>query len=172
MRNMNKTITGATLALLLAAAVILPQGANAQTSNTTSNTSGSNTSGTSYTGNMPELYMTQGGTVSNGAGSSALTPGWYYMQSGNRVYYYGNGTYYDPVTQTYGGSVSNPNGTAGAYTYTVNNSSGSNAGTSVTPSVPNTGAGGDAPLNWFLLLASGTIAVGGALYLTKQIAFS
>lgn len=41
---------------------------------------------------------------------------------------------------------------------------------STTPGLPNTGAGGNAATNMSLLLGSGLIVVGGAVYLTRRFA--
>lgn len=40
--------------------------------------------------------------------------------------------------------------------------------TTTVPGVPNTGAGGDAALNMLVLFASGTLAIGGAAYITRR----
>ena len=59
---------------------------------------------------MPTL-TNQNGLAVNSNGVS-LPAGTYYL-NGNQIQYYGNGTYYDPTTMQYGGSINNPNGTAG-----------------------------------------------------------
>src|SRR5580704_5470067 len=46
----------------------------------------------------------QNGQAVNPSGT-AVSPGWYSLQDGDQVYYYGNGTYYDSTTGTYGGHV-------------------------------------------------------------------
>jgi hypothetical protein len=66
---------------------------------------------------MPTLYN-QSGVVVN-AGTGYLSAGNYYLggglsYGGHQVEYYGNGTFYDPTTMQYGGSITNTNGTAGA----------------------------------------------------------
>jgi hypothetical protein len=115
---------------------------------------------------MPQLYNQSGAVVNSG--NTALPAGYYYLggtpaQGGHQVYYYGNGTYYDPTTQTYGGSVSDPNGTAGvALNY-------STSPIASTPGVPNTGAGGDGVMNWLLLSISAmTVLLGGAYIVANQ----
>ena len=88
------------------------------------------------TATMPILYSQTGSAV-NVASNTSLSAGWYYLQSNgssaSQVYYYGNGTYYNANTGQYGGSVGDPNGTAGV---SLNYTS--------TPGIPNTGAGGAA----------------------------
>jgi hypothetical protein len=59
---------------------------------------------------MPTLFNSNNTAVNTGTGFLAAG---YYNLGGHQVYYYGNGTFYDPSTQTYGGSISNPKGTAG-----------------------------------------------------------
>ena len=143
--------TGAGLALLIAGA-LAPLGAFAQTSAT-----------------MPALYNQSGAQVNNG-NTSALPAGYYFLQTGaqgTQVYYYGNGTYYDPSTGVYGGSVSDANGTAGALlNYTSVGTTGTVSVTS--PGVPNTGAGGNASMTWLALAISGAVLVGGASYLVMM----
>lgn len=115
---------------------------------------------------MPVFYNAQGQQV-NGAGSAALPAGYYYLQpngQGQQVYYYGNGTYYDPSIGQYGGSVSNPNGTAGANLGYTNGTVGQYDNTT-TPGVPNTGAGGGALAAWLTLILAGSAVVLGVMYL-------
>lgn len=145
--------------------------------NSTSGSSG--TSGTTYypggsaaEATMPVLYN-QSGQAMNVNTTTALPAGYYYLGTGgtHQVYYYGNGTYYDPSTGTYGGSaVNDPNGTAGVslgYSSAVTapgyvtNANGS------APGVPNTGAGGDATATWITLAISALIVAGGATYLVR-----
>lgn len=112
---------------------------------------------------MPVLYNSSGNTVNTSGGT--LSAGTYYLggtpsQGGHQVQYLGNGTYYDPTTLTYGGSVSDPNGTAGvSFGYTV---------PSTSPGIPNTGAGGNASTTWFVLIASAVVALGGMAYISRQ----
>lgn len=66
---------------------------------------------------MPALFNQNNSQVNGGTGY--LSAGYYYLGGGPssgavQVYYYGNGTFYNPNTMTYGGSITNPNGTAGA----------------------------------------------------------
>jgi hypothetical protein len=108
---------------------------------------------------MPVLYNQNGAAVNTGAGS--LIAGYYFLggsqaQGGHQVYYYGNGTFYDPTTLTYGGSVRDPSGTAGVNL---------GYGTTVTPGLPNTGLGGDAATNWIVLGIMALVAVSGVTYL-------
>ncbi len=108
------------------------------------------------TSTAPVLYNQSGGTVDvYDSATDSLTPGWYYTDTGSPRYYYANGVYYDPASQSYGGSVLYPtaDGPTGAFT----------------PGVPNTGAGGTALLAWLGLLLSGVIAIAGAHYLTREI---
>jgi hypothetical protein len=65
---------------------------------------------------MPRLFNQSGVEVNGGLGY--LNAGNYYLTNsaqagGQTVEYYGNGTYYNPSTGQYGGSVNNSNGTAG-----------------------------------------------------------
>jgi hypothetical protein len=109
---------------------------------------------------MPALYNSAGIEVNNG-NTTPLATGYYYLAPGaslsTQVYYYGNGTYYDSTTGTYGGSVADPNGTAGV---TINGSS--------APGVPDTGAGGNAVAVAMTLLASGLVVAAGATYLFRS----
>ena len=112
---------------------------------------------------MPVLYDQNGTAVNNS--TTVLGAGYYYLngspaQGGHQVYYYGNGTYYDPATQSYGGSVSDPNGTAGVSLNYV--------APTVTPGVPNTGAGGMAAYNWAVLIISGLALVASATYIVQR----
>ena len=111
---------------------------------------------------MPALYNSSGQQVNYG-NTTALPAGNYYLQTNQTgmVQYYGNGTYYDPSMGVYSGSAANDSiGRAGvALGYVVS------SGTTVTPTVPNTGAGGDASVNWMLLIVSGMVVVAGGVYL-------
>ncbi len=60
---------------------------------------------------MPALYSQTGIQVNTGA--FYVAAGYYNLSGGQQVYYYGNGTYYNPATRTYGGSVLNSSGKAG-----------------------------------------------------------
>jgi len=113
----------------------------------------------------PTFYNQSGNPVNNGG--TALAPGWYYNQSGQTVYYYGDGTYYNPATGTYYGA----NGT----TMAVANPSAGIAAESVgsgtvIPAAPNTGAGGEADANAIALILSGLAAVAGVTYLVRGVA--
>ena len=105
-------------------------------------------------GNTPVLYS-QTGTAVN-PGGTALSAGYYYLRSGDQVYYYGNGIYYDPFssTQVYGGHLIDANGNL------VYNS---------VPGAPNTGVGGTSvAVTWFTLAASGIVALIGMMYLGSR----
>jgi hypothetical protein len=145
---MNKSISFFIGAALLASSAVLPLAALAQTSHAM----------------MPVLYNQSGQAVNNGT-TAAVPAGTYYLQAGGvrPVEYYGNGTYYDPAIMQYGGSVHNPNGTAGADLGYV---TGTGSVIAANPGVPNTGAGGDAPMNLALLFASGIVVLAGAAALT------
>jgi hypothetical protein len=135
-------------AALLASAAVLPLAALAQSNQAT----------------MPVLYNQSGQAVNTG--NTAVPAGYYYLQTGGagtQVYYYGNGVYYNPAIGEYGGSVSDPNGTAGRELgYVV---VGSTLATN-NPGVPNTGNGGNAPGAWALLIVSGIVVLAGAASLT------
>jgi hypothetical protein len=109
---------------------------------------------------MPTLY-TQSGVAVNTVPNTPLAAGWYFLQSNgsvaSQVYYYGNGTYYSAANQSYGGSVGDPNGTAGVtLNYTVSNT---------TPGLPDTGAGGESAGAWVALILSGLVGLAGIAYL-------
>ncbi len=61
---------------------------------------------------MPVLYNQSGTAVNTSSGY--LPVGTYYLAGGTQIQYYGNGTFYNPSIQQYGGSIYNSNGTAGA----------------------------------------------------------
>ncbi len=84
-----------------------------------------------------------------------IVPGWYYDENGNPLYYYANGVAYDPLTQSYKGSVVYPEA-SGPETLTF------------TPGVPNSGVGGSAVTAWFALIVSAAVAVAGTHYLTRS----
>lgn len=113
---------------------------------------------------MPTLYN-QSGVAVNNMTNTYLSAGWYYLapgaQASNQVYYYGNGTYYNANTQLYGGSVNDPNGTAGVSLGYVN-SVNVNA-----PGIPNTGAGGNSTMVWTTLVLSGLVTAAGLAYLVN-----
>ena len=96
---------------------------------------------------------------------SALIPGWYYNLGGQSVYYYGDGTYYNPENGIYYGlngsmmSVSNPAVVPAEL-----------SGSAVVPSAPNTGAGGEASANIIALVVSGLLAAAGITYLLRGTA--
>lgn len=140
---MLKSTSYAVLAIALVVSILVPTAAFAQTYAT-----------------MPVLYNSSGQQV-NAGNTTALPAGYYYLapNSTQQVYYYGNGTYYDPAMGTYGGSVSNPFGTAGVSLGYV---------TGVTasyPGVPNTGAGGGALATWITLALASLIVASGVVYL-------
>lgn len=120
---------------------------------------------------MPILYSQSGAAV-NVNTSTPLPAGYYYLQPGaqasTRVYYYGNGTYYSESTGLFGGSVTNPNGTAGvplgyaALTGTIITTS---------PGVPNTGAGGMATTLWSAMIASAAVLIAGGAYFFNRRLF-
>lgn len=112
-------------------------------------------------GVMPVLYNSAGVAV-NTSNSIALPAGTYYLGTGasQPVTYFGDGSFWNAATRTYGGSVYNPTGRAGTYTIP-----------DVTPSevppavgIPNTGSGGDAMGLWLVLALSGVAVVAGAYY--------
>jgi hypothetical protein len=104
----------------------------------------------------PTLYN-QTGDVVNAFDSEtqALRPGWYYDEAGSPRYYYANGVYYNPASQSYGGSVMYP-AAEGPQSIVF------------TPGVPNTGVGRSAIYAWFSLIISGVIGVAGANYFTRK----
>lgn len=111
------------------------------------------------------VFYNQSGVALN-PGNTALASGWYYNQAGQSVYYYGDGTYYDPETGTYYGlngstmAVANPSAGIAA----------EEAGASTVPAAPDTGAGGEAGGNIVALLLSGLVAAAGVTYLVKKVA--
>lgn len=116
-------------------------------------------------GTMITLYNSSGQPVNTVSGTS-LPAGYYSTASGDQIYYYGNGTYYDSTTGMYGGSVNDPTGLAGTYYY--NAPTPVTTGTYVTPGVPDTGMGGEAGFNLLMLLASGLVFASGAVYLSRS----
>lgn len=123
-------------------------------------------------GQMPVLYSSTG-TAMNTSGTSSLGAGYYYLSpGGQQVYYFGNGTYYNPATGEYGGNIGNPTGRAGSYTATYypvaqapTQTVPGVADNSLTPGVPNTGAGGGSLAAWVTLVVSGVAMVGGLIAL-------
>lgn len=117
----------------------------------------------------PALYNSSGTEVNSG--TTQLAAGYYYLapgaQSDTEVYYNGDGTYVDQTTGLYGGSVSDPNGTAGVSLIYGTKTATPSMGT-VAPGVPNTGAGGEAFASWMTLIATGMIAAGGVSYLVTR----
>jgi hypothetical protein len=66
---------------------------------------------------MPVLYDQNGAEMNTNGGY--LAAGYYFVNGGvstggRQVYYFGNGTYYDAATMTYGGNTSNASGAARA----------------------------------------------------------
>ncbi len=115
---------------------------------------------------MPTFYNASGQTVNVGT-ATALPAGYYFLSpGGQQVYYYGNGTFYNPATGMYGGSVANPNGLSGVtlgYSTVVGDTSYVAANTY--PGVPNTGMGGEALATWITLGLSAAVVFSGAAYL-------
>src|SRR4051812_1936413 len=132
---MIKSTSYAVIGAVMIANMVLPIAASAQTAAT-----------------MPVLYN-QSGMQINAGNTSALPAGYYYLGTGGtrQVYYYGNGTYFDPATGEFGGSVNNPSGQAGVNlgymtntgVYTGSTGTTGTTGSGSTPGVPNTGSGGD-----------------------------
>ena len=121
------------------------------------------------TGMMPVLYNSSGQAVNSSTSTTtALPAGTYYLQPGSSqpVNYLGNGIYYNPATQSYGGSVYNQNGQAGSYTVPASTGSMGTTGTSV--GIPNTGAGGDVFTTWLALLFSALAIAGGVSYFARS----
>ncbi len=102
---------------------------------------------TTSTGATP-VFFNQSGQMVN-PGGTALPIGYYYLQNGNQIYYYGNGTYYNPTTQLYGGSVS-----GGINTTTVG--------------APNTGMGGQVSINLLILATTALIFIGASMYVSRR----
>lgn len=110
---------------------------------------------------MPTLYNSYGVEM-NTVGGVPVPAGWYYTQpngQGTQVYYYGNGMFYNPSTGIYGGSIKNPNGTAG-YNY-------GNYYAQGLPGVPNTGVGGETGKMFMTLLGVLALSFAGLLYATR-----
>ncbi|MDQ2933020.1 MAG: hypothetical protein M3Q80_01410 [bacterium] len=112
------------------------------------------------TNSMPALYDESGGQVNES--NSSLPAGYYFLDADagtdSRVYYFGNGTYFDLSTGGYGGEASNASGQAGVE---------SSAGVTMIPGVPNTGSGGQSPVLWLLLGLTGVLAITGMTYLAS-----
>ena len=88
---------------------------------------------------MPTIYNQYGSPVNTGSGY--LPAGYYYLgggasTGGHQIEYYGNGTYYDPSIQQYGGSVADQNGTAG-FTLSYAGQSVGRYGVAVMPTIYN-----------------------------------
>ncbi len=93
--------------------------------------------------------------------AQSITPGWDYSETGEPRYYYANGAYYDPLTQSYGGTVlypeaDGPSLSSEAFTPEI-----------FTPGVPNTGTGGRGLTVLLALLVSGGAAILGTYYLNR-----
>lgn len=106
---------------------------------------------------MLTLFFAANTVYAQGAG---LIPGWYYDSDGSPRYYYANGVYYDPATQSYGGMVlypgaDGPQTTSAIFVPEV-----------LTPGVPDTGMGVVAKA-WIALIISAAAAVGGVRYLSR-----
>jgi len=103
------------------------------------------------------VFYTQGGAPIYNNGS--LPAGIYYNASGQSLYYYGNGYYYNAATATYG-SIYSPGFVSTTYP---------GSSVSITPTAPNTGfGGGTVALNWTLLAASFLVVAFGAGYLVRR----
>lgn len=146
----SKSIAIMAAILIVGAVAFMPAGAFAQT-------------GTNAT--MPTFYNTSGQPVNVGI-TTALPAGYYFLSpGGQQIYYFGNGTFYNPASGTYGGSVSNTLGVAG---YNLGYSSSVTDPVNVRttyPGVPNTGTGGEALATWITLILSAAIVLSGAAYL-------
>jgi hypothetical protein len=106
------------------------------------------------------LYNQNGDTVNAyNSTTDTLVPGWYYSEGGAPRYYYANGVYYDPSTQSYDGVILYPKG---------DGPQSLSAQSGFTPGVPNTGLGGRAVYGWLSLLISAGVAVAGTQYLTRS----
>ena len=110
---------------------------------------GSSVAAGTVNGATPVLYN-QSGQAVNPSGT-ALAAGYYYLANGNQVYYYGNGTYFNNATNTYGGMIF-----------------GGTIASAGTPSAPNTGMGGESYMNWILLVATAMVFLGGATYVFRS----
>jgi hypothetical protein len=143
---MNKITAILTSVLMMAVFAFLPVSASAQMSNT-----------------MPALYNESGDQVNDESGTK-LSAGYYFLDSDasadSRVYYFGNGTFYNANTGTYGGHISNPNGTAGVTFADMT--------PVITPGVPNTGTGGPSLILILTLVLSGILAVTGLTYIASE----
>ncbi len=116
-------------------------------------------------GVMPILYDVNGNAV-NSSNVGSLPTGTYYLdRDGDQPVSYTGGVYYDPATNTYGGSIYNPTGRAGSFSASGTVTPAPTTGTGSTGSVgiPNTGVG-DVGANWALLTFSGLAALGGVMY--------
>lgn len=119
-------------------------------------------------GTMPILYNSSGSAVNTSG--TYLPTGTYYLDTGGQHWVsYSDGVYYDPSTNTFGGSIYNPTGRAGTFSYSgpqsntgsINNTTYSNVG------VPNTGAGGDAEMTWVVLALAAIFGIAGAVYYVR-----
>ncbi len=118
-------------------------------SGVTTTTNASNSTIVFYTKTGTPIYATQG---------ASIPAGLYYTARGRPLYYYGNGYYYNSTTQTYG-SINNPSFISTTYPLTT---------TVATPGAPNTGEGGNAPLNWTLLILAAIITLSGSTYFVHR----
>ncbi len=120
-------------------------------------------------GTMPVLYNASGAAV-NTSGTS-LPAGTYYLGTNatQPVTYFGDGSFFNPATGTYGGSVYNPTGRAGTFVIPAQGEAvDPTGGTGGAVGVPNTGAGGDSQMLWAVLGLSGLASVIGAAYLARS----
>ena len=113
--------------------------------------------------NSTPVFYTQLGSPVYAIPGQAIPAGRYFMANGSPLYYYGDGVYYNPTSQTYG-DIYYPSFISTTYpgSFVVVNTP------AKTPTAPNTGAGGEAPLNWALLMLSALIVVVGTTYLVRQ----
>ena len=102
----------------------------------------------------------------NAGNTTPLAAGYYYLttgaQSNMEIYYNGDGTFVNVASGMYGGSVSDPNGTAGVLLVY-----GTRVGTTAV-GAPNTGVGGNAATVWITLVVTGVLAIAGAGYVATR----
>ncbi len=109
---------------------------------------------------MATFYTATGAMIHENAAS--IPVGHYFTANGDPLYYYGNGIYYNATTQTYG-DVYVPGFVSATYP-----GSSMTTAQATTPGVPDTGLGGEAPLNWTLLALSACITLAGIAYFIRR----